>query len=621
MDEFLKNGMSQIGDSYTALKEHNCFAIWALIVLHNDGDFSDSNIEEAYQQSYALLNEKGPGDQQLDGYYFDEQETCLYLYQAKWSQREDGSVGATEAKELSTAFRMLESDAMQGQGDFGDSRETAIDFLKVVMSSGGRVVLRGVTNTRWTLNSHSIAKKALGNTHSIDVSVELLGIDELKEHIGELKNDLGKEEVEFRTFGAFDESVLNYKGKAAAGFGKSLICLLSSESVGQAAKQYGVRLFDRNVRTYLGANHKRVNKGVIEALKSEEERARFWYGHNGITILCSEFSKSSESGINLVNPQIVNGCQTASSFAELLSDPQAMLSQVPVLARIIQLNGSDELIEEASGYVAYGTNNQSPISQSDLKANDPTQKYFEKALSEYKNGWFYERKKNGYQNLEKSKKAKFKDKPDRLIKREAYQQAWRAYSLQEPTEALLNKNHIWEAKAGAADSLYDKVFSKDRRPCDIVISAVLFDWFSKIFTFRSSGSLCIEFNKKLNKELYLNQISQAKGLVSIHAVALFGYLISKRFGSVEKAPIATIEAIISCLDRGAQVEKRWGEGRWKPLDREMKIIMNSIFEYVKHKNQTSTLYVSLKKSEAFNVLISTLDEELEVSPIEDLLNL
>lgn len=88
-------------------------------------------------------------------------------------------------------------------------------------------------------------------------------------------------------------------------------------------------LFEENIREYLGTQG--INNGIIKTLKSPKDRENFFYYNNGVTIICeecktlrgTEASKYSHSksqyGFKLKNPQIVNGCQTINSIAEVLS--------------------------------------------------------------------------------------------------------------------------------------------------------------------------------------------------------------------------------------------------------------------------------------------------------------
>ncbi|MCD7819553.1 MAG: AIPR family protein [Lachnospiraceae bacterium] len=96
------------------------------------------------------------------------------------------------------------------------------------------------------------------------------------------------------------------------------------------AQSKNYELFEENVREYLGTRG--INNGIINTLKSPQDRENFFYYNNGITLICEKCKtlhataardrrrqKSNDTyGFELTNPQIVNGCQTINSIAEVL---------------------------------------------------------------------------------------------------------------------------------------------------------------------------------------------------------------------------------------------------------------------------------------------------------------
>ena len=85
-----------------------------------------------------------------------------------------------------------------------------------------------------------------------------------------------------------------------------------------SAEEKSYSIFERNIREYLGTNP--VNNGIVETLKSKSERKNFMYYNNGVTIVCEKIktdyidTSSQLRVLPLVNPQIVNGCQTVNSI-------------------------------------------------------------------------------------------------------------------------------------------------------------------------------------------------------------------------------------------------------------------------------------------------------------------
>ena len=76
------------------------------------------------------------------------------------------------------------------------------------------------------------------------------------------------------------------------------------------------QLYEKNVRQFLGSRRK-VNKGIATTLKESPEK--FGLYNNGITIVVSGYSNSSNDGsVTMNDPYVVNGCQTTRTIWQVL---------------------------------------------------------------------------------------------------------------------------------------------------------------------------------------------------------------------------------------------------------------------------------------------------------------
>ena len=76
------------------------------------------------------------------------------------------------------------------------------------------------------------------------------------------------------------------------------------------------QIYEKNVRKFLGSRGK-INKGIAKTLNENPEK--FGLYNNGITIVVSNYSKSSNDGtITMNDPYIVNGCQTTRTIWQIL---------------------------------------------------------------------------------------------------------------------------------------------------------------------------------------------------------------------------------------------------------------------------------------------------------------
>ncbi|MCS7086131.1 MAG: AIPR family protein, partial [Bacteroidia bacterium] len=134
-------------------------------------------------------------------------------------------------------------------------------------------------------------------------------------------------------------------------------------------------LYEKNVRRYLGM--KKVAKGIKETLIKEPER--FGLYNNGITFVVEDCEKV-ENGWRLVEPYIVNGCQTTRTIYDVLStlldsggknqkdDPvfaewYERFRKGFVVTKIVKVGADgDELLEKTTRY----TNSQNAVSEKDF---------------------------------------------------------------------------------------------------------------------------------------------------------------------------------------------------------------------------------------------------------------
>jgi hypothetical protein len=171
---------------------------------------------------------------------------------------------------------------------------------------------------------------------------------------------------------------------------ESWVFPMDGNAIGSLYERYGIRLFARNIRGYLGDNTA-VNQGMRKTLQTAP--GRFFYYNNGVTILCDKAEKRSSRGrdvLTVSNPQIINGQQTTRTLASVGSSAK----KASVLVKVIQVprntvdgqDAFDSLVAE----IVKGTNWQNAIRPSDLISNDRTQIELEREFRRL--GYLYLRK-------------------------------------------------------------------------------------------------------------------------------------------------------------------------------------------------------------------------------------
>jgi hypothetical protein len=148
-------------------------------------------------------------------------------------------------------------------------------------------------------------------------------------------------------------------------------------------------LFEDNVRDYQGLNA--VNSEISDTIAANP--AKFVLLNNGITIVCDDFSPNNRK-LKIVNPQIVNGCQTSNVIFDALRRGR-QLNNIALLIRVISTKNSDITNE-----IVRGTNRQNIVLDETFEAI----REFHKNLEEFFNSFngelpekiYYERRSKQY---------------------------------------------------------------------------------------------------------------------------------------------------------------------------------------------------------------------------------
>ena len=172
--------------------------------------------------------------------------------------------------------------------------------------------------------------------------------------------------------------------------------------------EYGARLLEQNVRTFLQARGK-VNGGIQRTLKNEPEM--FFAYNNGLTATASDVdivsSADGQSRIRAINNlQIVNGGQTTASMLYARDKDKTDLSKVYIQVKLSVINEGriDDVVPKISRFA----NTQNRVSEADFFSNHPFHVRIEELSRRIsappKEGqfaqskWFYERARGQYRD-------------------------------------------------------------------------------------------------------------------------------------------------------------------------------------------------------------------------------
>ncbi|MBE05241.1 MAG: hypothetical protein CMD67_08985 [Gammaproteobacteria bacterium] len=183
---------------------------------------------------------------------------------------------------------------------------------------------------------------------------------------------------------------------------------IPADLLAEIYSEYGARLLEQNVRTYLQARGK-VNKGIQNTLKAEPEM--FFAYNNGLTATASGVrivkGEGDTDAISLIkNLQIVNGGQTTASMLYARDKDKVDLSKVFIQVKLSVI--SEDRVDEVVPKISRFANTQNRVSEADFFSNHPfhirIEEFSRRISAPPKDGqfaqskWFYERARGQYKD-------------------------------------------------------------------------------------------------------------------------------------------------------------------------------------------------------------------------------
>lgn len=239
---------------------------------------------------------------------------------------------------------------------------------------------------------------------------------------------------------------------------KGLISTISANELIKVHEKFGDKLFQQNVRYYLGENA--INKKIIRSASEASTKDKFWFLNNGITIVCEDYEKTSTQleniNVHLKNFNIVNGAQTTRSLHEVFKKV-GNVDEVKVLLKIFKAGSNlSDLITES-------TNSQNPVNNRDLRSNDEIQRLMEDSLKD--RGYYYQRKRNQWLNVSR----------DKIIDNFTVAQTCHSFYKGKPHEARNQKSKLF-----GDDAVYSTIFNERLSPEKVIFLHKLYQKVSTI---------------------------------------------------------------------------------------------------------------------------------------------
>ncbi len=319
---------------------------------------------------------------QADGYSWEPSTGLLSLLVADFvapSEEESETLSLTEARKLLAAGKAFFIDSASGYLsevlEESSSGAGLAGFIRDLGQEIEKVQVYLVTNRRMSDRIKSIESEADG-----DFYFTFQIWDTQRFYLTHISGT-GREALEIDFSRWIDQGLPVLEGTTTSEGATSYLALIPAEALAQVYEEFGSRLLEANVRSFLSTRGK-VNAGIRQTLRQSKEMSLAF--NNGITTTAQSLETVKVGGqlrvLRVNDWQIVNGGQTTASIANFRrSEKGANLSDVFVQMKLVVID--NEKAEEVVQSIARFANSQNPVNEADFFANSPFHRQIEEFSS------------------------------------------------------------------------------------------------------------------------------------------------------------------------------------------------------------------------------------------------
>lgn len=372
------------------------------------GRLADAEEVPDFQRCCLAINGETVAPARVDGYAFDESDASLSLVIAGFSGVDDLAVlSQSDIDGLAGALRRYATLALDGNLTVQNrNAEDAGVGLALDIASRRQDIAR----LRLYLVTDRLAVPGLVlEIPDIGGIPSELHVWDIARFLKAAESESGKDhfEVDFRVNGSAGLPALH--AGTACGEYEGYLCTIQGDQLAAVYEQYGGRLLEGNVRSFLSIKGK-INSGI--QLTIRERPAMFFAYNNGVAATADAVECSADGALKILsarNFQIVNGGQTTASLAA------ALRAGVDLTHVIVQMKLSvlpPQRANELIPLIARFANSQNKVNESDFFANHPFHVRMEQLsrrlampgpdTSVPATFWYYERARGQYLNDQKN---------------------------------------------------------------------------------------------------------------------------------------------------------------------------------------------------------------------------
>lgn len=450
-------------------------------------------LELADDDARESISIEGANDKGIDLFWVDDDEGRVILAQGKHSANFSFRPKQAQVAKLESSLNWLASPEALRRDGKADLAQAAEDYLRAIQDGYGVEL--------WFLYTGPKCPNIEKHISVFNQNPEHLQKRRAMRHyhLDMLRATWEEVEGSSHRIDAEDIATLDGQGMPFTGpFGKAFVASIPAQEIVRLYEKHEERLFDRNVRLFLGVRKGSVNAGIAETLNDDAERGNFWAFNNGMTFVCDDFTTESKV-VHIKNFSIANGCQTAVSLAQ---GPKTKIGDVSVLARFIA--ASTVIVDDVIRF----TNSQNPIRTWDIASQDKTQRRLKTEFSRLSRPYIYLTRRGSRPKGDlKQYREDGKLRQIRIDVVGQYAAAFRG-----------NPVLAYKYKALIFSRDHDAVF-----PPDVRVEEVLFQW--------TCGEICKEVVKDRIATLNTNEARVVKKGGTLFLLAVTSRILSLRNGA------------------------------------------------------------------------------------------
>ena len=479
--------LQQINDicEDVSVVQHEAFPRWIcqnILGITDEGKIDD------------LVSIGGKNDYGIDIFHTDESQDITEQYvcwiQAKFSDKFDRSITREEIETFASTLGHLRDCPDSANNTF---KQKAAEFVKIeernpnikkkmIFVVAGKLNDQAkelINNPRWINEKFGIISKS-------NIHFEVLNIDDILSRM--VMPHTPTLNIKF------DGKVIMRTDKSTKK--KSIIGYVDATSLVNLAKDHKEILFLENPRQTLGKTAP-TYKAIIDTLKDDNARKKFWKLNNGVTAICTSFNPTDNSEIcTIVNFKIVNGRQTIFT----LENTTSSLDGVYLLMTI-----HEAVNDKERNQISQATNTQNPIKPVDLITNySEMTELVSQCKTNFKD-FYFERQTKGFKTVDKMTKNRITSR--RVMEKNSTARAYYAYDI-DPNKAMMTDKLLFSITDDA--SPYYDVF-KDRKIEQLIIPHIFMHMINGLHS-----KWCKELSDDSSDEILRN-----KGIISKEIVKYY----------------------------------------------------------------------------------------------------